>query len=176
MKLPPVYPADLPEDGSTYRFGKRYEDWLKACFAFGPNAGIEDEITVGDTACQKEIKYDRKVHVTRNLFIEVEECSLRGRVRHTSPVFESARYLVQGDCHECWWIPSQLLWEFGESREMKRNAAGRAYGFILPVATLRKWADIGYVRFGLDPLAIESEELEPINYQCYYAKQQTRFW
>ena len=52
----------------------------------------------GDTVCRTEIKYDRLLHKTGNLFIECRECWTPGQALKAAGILKQCRQYAIGDC------------------------------------------------------------------------------
>ena len=83
---------------SSDELGSLYEQYIAAQLSLVLVNDREWQLKYGDTTCKTEIKYDRKLHKTGNLYIEGAESRREGGALVLSgPHKECITYLI-GDC------------------------------------------------------------------------------
>jgi hypothetical protein len=84
---------------STDQIGSSYEAWVAAAFGFEISTDRRHQIECGDTICGTEIKFDRRLHKTGNVYIEqCERRSDRGNWILSGPYKSRCQRYAIGDC------------------------------------------------------------------------------
>ena len=95
---------------STDDVGKLYEKYLADKLGMRLNNNKRWQLDYGDTWCKTEIKYDRRLHQTGNLYFEFEECRIPGSSMVSAGVMKQGykRYAI-GDCSRAMLFRGDIL-------------------------------------------------------------------
>lgn len=152
---------------TTDEAGRKYEHYVAAKLGLQLIDDAKWQREYGDTLCKTEIKFDRNLHVTGNIFVErSEKRDLYNKEWVESGPFKLCEKFLIGDCSrallfEPSWLRDlvkRVEWHNGESNGMKliTNHDRTGTGIIIPYETAKSCCIEEYV-WDAEPLACMTE-------------------
>lgn len=151
---------------STDAIGSAFEKYLADHFGWKLVNERRWQIEYGDTTCKTEIKYDRRLHQTGNLYFEGRESRTKNGKLMLSGVFKRGyRTYVIGDCSRVLFFKPQIL------RDKLIAAKERGSAMIVQTETSRglivpydymKWLAVDEYSWPVEPLICERMDLSQV--------------
>ena len=149
---------------SRWTVGILFEDYLTCMVGCTIVTDYKWQKRCGDTELCTEIKYDRKLHKTGNLFFEYAECTSVGDEFHFCEFVSSGKckYIAIGDCSRI------LLFDMDTFRTLMRSNSyhsvetGTSKGFLGKYEDMTPLAMQEFT-WEIDPLFCEGKVFEKLN-------------